>query len=296
MKPCDNMIVFIYGLIDPRTEKIRYIGWTYEIKQRLEKHCFPSEYNKDTYKCHWIKQLISLEMKPDIMILEECMYAERGEREKWWIAYFGRENLTNSTDGGEGVIGFNHTEESKIKMSKGKKGVSAWWLKGKSLSLEAKERIRRANLGRKHTEETKNKMSKSQRGRIVSEIGRKNISKAKIGKTFSEDAKKNMSKGQIGKIHSKEQNEKTSMSEMGIKHGGTSLYSGVSFDASRNKWAANLYVNRKKMFIGRFETEIEAALAWNEAAIEYYGWKVKLNNISQSEMDDFWKDSPLDEE
>jgi hypothetical protein len=48
------------------------------------------------------------------------------ETEKWLISVFGKSNngglLCNITDGGEGTIGYSHTEESRIKMSTAKKG------------------------------------------------------------------------------------------------------------------------------------------------------------------------------
>ena len=44
---------------------------------------------------------------------------------------------------------------------------------------------------------------------------------------------------------------------------GTSSTRGIHFDKSRNKWCAEYYLNRKKIFIGRFATEQEALLALN---------------------------------
>lgn len=38
----------------------------------------------------------------------------------------------------------------------------------------------------------------------------------------------------------------------------TSKYKGVSFDKTRGKWIAQIKINYKKFFIGRFDTEIEA--------------------------------------
>lgn len=50
----------------------------------------------------------------------------------------------------------------------------------------------------------------------------------------------------------------------------SSKYLGVSLDKSRNKWKANIYLNNKCVFLGRFEQEEDAALAYdNIAKIEF---------------------------
>lgn len=41
----------------------------------------------------------------------------------------------------------------------------------------------------------------------------------------------------------------------------TSPHYGVSYDKDRNKWAAQVYFNKKRVSLGRFLTELEAALA-----------------------------------
>jgi hypothetical protein len=58
----------------------------------------------------------------------------------------------------------------------------------------------------------------------------------------------------------------------------TSKYVGVSL--SNNKWVAQIYHNGKNKIIGKFDTEIEAAKAYNEKAIELKGNKAKINKLS----------------
>lgn len=87
----------------------------------------------------------------------------------------------NLTDGGEGISGMRHSEESKEKISRSRKGIG----KGKSLDPEhcaaisagrkgkkfgplseaTKAKLRAANTGRKHTAESRAKMSRWQIGR-----------------------------------------------------------------------------------------------------------------------------------
>lgn len=75
--------------------------------------------------------------------------------EQYLIKFYGRRNLglgslVNLTDGGEGVTGLNHSEESRKKISESKKGHSY-------------------RLGKKHSEETKRKIGRSRRESSVSQ-------------------------------------------------------------------------------------------------------------------------------
>lgn len=56
-----------------------------------------------------------------------------------------------------------------------------------------------------------------------------------------------------------------------------SQYRGVSF--GDGKWVAYIRSNRKQVSLGRFTDEVEAAKAYNEAAIKYHGSKAKLNDV-----------------
>lgn len=49
-----------------------------------------------------------------------------------------------------------------------------------------------------------------------------------------------------------------------------SAYKGVTFDSSRGKWKAQIKVNYKNIFLGRFESEQEAHTAYVVASREYH--------------------------
>ena len=53
--------------------------------------------------------------------------------------------------------------------------------------------------------------------------------------------------------------------------GATSRYLGVWRDRSRNKWAAAISVDGRKIALGRFYSEELAARAYDAAAIKHYG-------------------------
>lgn len=59
----------------------------------------------------------------------------------------------------------------------------------------------------------------------------------------------------------------------------TSKYLGVHYDKSRGRWMVSIGINYKCVHIGRYDSEIEAALAYNEAAKKHHGEFAKLNVI-----------------
>jgi hypothetical protein len=57
----------------------------------------------------------------------------------------------------------------------------------------------------------------------------------------------------------------------------TSQYIGVSFDRSHGKWRAQIKYQGKYINLGRFDSEIEAAKAYDAAARKYHGEFARLN-------------------
>ena len=131
----------IYYLQDPRDEFFnpRYVGITAKsLHKRLKGHIFASK--KETWHVsNWIKLLISENIIPKIILIDEFLSLASAKLyeialiAKWRVCY----KLTNTTDGGDGCLGFIRTESMKEKMS-----IS--------------------HLGNKHTRESKLKISISQ--------------------------------------------------------------------------------------------------------------------------------------
>lgn len=66
----------------------------------------------------------------------------------------------------------------------------------------------------------------------------------------------------------------------------TSQYKGVtkakpSVKYRNPKWRAVIRVNKRAIQLGSYDTEIHAAIAYNLAAIEYFGEFAKLNVIHE---------------
>lgn len=112
-----NKVICIYALIDSRTNEIRYIGKSKNIEVRLKAHINESIKGRKSHKCDWIRQLLNLELRPILQILEECDEDNWKEREQYWIKYYKERGckLTNLTEGGDGVNGYIATEETRNK-------------------------------------------------------------------------------------------------------------------------------------------------------------------------------------
>ena len=157
----------IYGLIDPRTNEIRYVGQSTCGTKRIKQHFYPSHYKsrKKRHVYNWINQLLCINLKPEYIILQELQQCENIKNELdtaecTWIKKLrdSGNNLTNLTDGGGGSIGYKASAESRAKMSVAKKG--------KKLSDAHVENIRAANKCRSPmTNETKKKISISNKGK-----------------------------------------------------------------------------------------------------------------------------------
>jgi hypothetical protein len=59
----------------------------------------------------------------------------------------------------------------------------------------------------------------------------------------------------------------------------TSGYKGVSWDRTKNKWIVKIIANKTRHHVGYFLNKIEAAKAYNDAAIKFHGEFANLNKI-----------------
>ena len=59
----------------------------------------------------------------------------------------------------------------------------------------------------------------------------------------------------------------------------TSKYKGVSWDRCSKRWKVQLKLHHRIEFLDKFDSEIDAAKAYNQAAIKYFGEFAKLNDV-----------------
>lgn len=57
----------------------------------------------------------------------------------------------------------------------------------------------------------------------------------------------------------------------------TSKYKGVFWNKKLDKWQTQIRVNKKAIYLGLFEDDIEAAKAYDKAAVAYFSEFAKLN-------------------
>jgi len=65
----------------------------------------------------------------------------------------------------------------------------------------------------------------------------------------------------------------------GVKRNNTSGFKGVDWLKKNKKWRARLHFHGKEVHIGCFKNKLDAALAYNEAALKYFGEFARLNKI-----------------
>jgi len=187
--------VWIYGLVDPRTDLIRYIGKSIKPIDRLANHC-----NEPPSRCHrssWIQSLKREGLRPYIVFLESLEGEwPWQETERFWIAY-GRAHgwpLTNNTDGGEGVEGLPEETRQRMRLT---------WL-GRKHTEESRRKLRIARAKRKTSDATRLKMSLSQKGRKITWIDKISEANKKLTPAQQEEILLRIKSGEMVKDLAKE--------------------------------------------------------------------------------------------
>lgn len=218
--------MFIYGLQDPITYELHYVGATKNIEKRFDGHIKESKERFGWFnykKSNWIFNLLEKGMCPEIFIIEE-VDKNWQEKEKFWIAYFRYigSNLFNLTDGGEGgdTVSNNPRKEIFLKSSADKRRGRKRGTWEEQLGVERAAKIKlqmslrqrgkpSGMLGKKHTEETKNKMKRS---------SRKGISNIEFfGEEKAREIKNHKSAAQKGRVISEEHRKKIVKTATGKK-------------------------------------------------------------------------------
>lgn len=292
-----NGSAFIYALVDPRDQQVRYIGKTIHVNKRLKQHL------KDkckSYKTHWIKNLSANDLLPLFVLLDEVEHNSWDFWERHYISLYRSWgfNLTNANFGGDGVMQYmRHTPEAKLKIGAAGKGrvkspetiakIVETRRKngGYNVSEETKDRLRSIGLGRKHSKETKGKMSKSHIGKIKSPETRAKLSLANKGQvpwikglTHSEETKKKLSASKMGnKVWLGRKHTKSTCDKISDLKKGNKYFLGKNHsEETKKKLSASKLGSKNPMFGKTASHETREKLRIK--SLEMWAKRRELNN------------------
>lgn len=144
-------VACLYGLYDPLTGELRYIGNTTTSSTiRLKRHLEEARLcpNKRTHKLSWLRSLSTPPTVKTLAILCDKQEAYRVEQRYIERLRFRGTRLVNANDGGLGSYGWRHTEDFKKKVGDRQRGkiVSTETrqklsITGRSASLETRQKI-----------------------------------------------------------------------------------------------------------------------------------------------------------
>lgn len=258
----------IYGLVDPRTDYIRYVGKANKPKTRLAGHLAPSQIKRNTPKINWLNELRSEGKKPDIVILEEVSYGAWQDTERKWIQHYRSlpdyPPLTNIGDGGE--CG--------------------------TASVEVVKRAAARRVGVPMPPGTGEKISQANRGRIIGEKARAasaEYQRNRWKKASNEEREKMLDNLQKGRLWPESKRKQRGLDARSAerKQGSTSRYRNVIMVIREGKtlWKAGCIIDGRQIHIGYFDTEEESAKARDKFILKYIGEEVPLN-FPRSEYSD----------
>lgn len=224
----------VYGLIDPRTKLVRYIGITQKGVQRFKEHWKDAETgSSNLHKDAWVKQL-----KAEGLVFEACVFdtgyslEDVGFKEEWWIAYGkalewplvnmqpggrcsrpseeGRRRISEKArariaEQGPYVLNEEQRELARQENLANPRGAATWG-KGWKHSPEVVERLKgnQNSLGRKHSDESKAAMSAARKGVPKSEEHKAKIAAGNTGKPLAPERRAKIAASLTGRKQSEE--------------------------------------------------------------------------------------------
>ena len=164
-----DMPVYIYGLAEPASGDIRYVGKTDDLSGRLAHHICHTD--GKSYRQHWLASIKNKGLVPRLIVLEASDQLNWEDAERWWIAFGRREGwrLTNATSGGEDGKGRIFSKEHRLNLSLSRAGMKFSDEHRANLSAARKiqflDKRNHPRYGKKHTIETKAKMRAAKLGK-----------------------------------------------------------------------------------------------------------------------------------
>ncbi len=154
----DPEVGYIYALVEARPGKsgVRYVGKSINPLARFRQHIWEARrrhrQGRATHKDRWILSHLEAGVEPQIVVLERVQRDDEDDAERTWIEDLRGDghDLLNTTDGGSGIRGYRHSEETRARMS-----------------ATRKERGIRPPVNRGHSEETRAKIGAKAKGRAI---------------------------------------------------------------------------------------------------------------------------------
>lgn len=139
---------YIYGLWDPTTGELRYVGKSDRPRERLSDQL---KEKAGTHRCHWVQSLVAQGLAPDQRIIDAVPFGDDWQAvERAYIAGAKTAGcrLTNATVGGDGVVGLSGDSLTRLRRT---------WV-GRKHRPESLVKIGAASKGRRHTPEYREHM------------------------------------------------------------------------------------------------------------------------------------------
>lgn len=227
----------IYTLSDHRDGRVRYVGCTSQApKVRLAGHLYGAKSGRErSRRADWLRRLLQDGVTPTMTIVESVDDGQWETAERRWIAEYRRNgaDLTNESDGGAGLPGYNmppdqraelsartsarqrgmkRSAEARANMSQAQRNMDPETRARvnnniRNISPEARERSRTSNIGRKATAEARANMSAAHQN--VSEETRQKLRQAVLERT--EEQRRAFAQSSKGRKRSAETRERMSL-------------------------------------------------------------------------------------
>ena len=78
----------IYILLDPRTDKVRYVGKAFNPALRQGNHLAFPVWEEHTPKYRWLREMAALALQPQMIMIEIVPDTQSTIRERYWIQFY----------------------------------------------------------------------------------------------------------------------------------------------------------------------------------------------------------------
>lgn len=188
----------IYTLHEPiplaSAGEVRYVGQTMRpLGVRLKAHRSLSE-SDQSYRARWIRKLKAMGLGPSIHgVTSRLSLKEADAYETELVGLLRAEgfSLVNTTAGGGGLAGYQHSAETKAKIGQSHRG--------KKVSEQTRAMLSAYRLRRPMSEESRKKMSESRRGLLHTAETKAKIGTAHRGRKHTAEARARMTESHPGK-------------------------------------------------------------------------------------------------